>query len=95
MMLEVFLEDVQQVTVKGNRHGIEIMPRGYGDSSTQPGHGCPVFLERHEGKLQLLVWANINQQDPTHIIPLEGAKESQRLLEGCEIPSGNTHEWSM
>jgi len=26
----------------------------------------------------LLVWADINQEDPTHIISLEGARETNR-----------------
>lgn len=35
--------------------------------------GSPVFLELHEGKLRLIVGADINQEEPTHFIDLNGA----------------------
>ena len=39
---------------------------------------APILLERHDGKLRLVVWADINEQEPTHIIDLSGALESNR-----------------
>jgi hypothetical protein len=50
---------------------------GLGDFSSAPGHGSPVYLDDFES-LRLCVWADINQEDPTHIIPLDGARESLR-----------------
>jgi hypothetical protein len=50
---------------------------GLGDFSSAPGHGTPVYLDDYES-LRLCVWADINQEDPTHIIPLDGARESLR-----------------
>lgn len=58
--------------------GINICPNGYGDFSSDPGTGAPIFIERHEGKLRLIVWSDINAEEPTHVISLEGAKESRR-----------------
>jgi hypothetical protein len=71
-------DDTLAVTVEANKNGIEIKPEGYGDLGTIDGYGCPVFLEWANGKLMLHVWADINQEDPTHSIDLTGAKESLR-----------------
>lgn len=58
--------------------GINICPTGYGDSNSEPGHGAPIYLELYEGELRLLVWSDINSEEPTHVISLEGAKENRR-----------------
>lgn len=52
--------------------------KGYGDCCSAEGHGVPIILERYEGKLRLIVWADINKEDPTHIIDLEEAREDNR-----------------
>lgn len=51
---------------------------GYGEKAAENGHGFPVMLEVHQGRLRLLVWGDINLEDPTHSISLEGARESLR-----------------
>lgn len=70
--------DSLKVTIKANRNGIEICPEGYGDMTTEDGHGAPIFLEFYDGKLVLRAWADINQEDPTHQIDMEEARESNR-----------------
>jgi len=62
--------------VKGG-YGILISLEGYGDASHIDG-GWPVALDYFDGKLQVLVYADINSEEPTHMIPLEGAKLSER-----------------
>jgi hypothetical protein len=57
---------------------ILIHPKGYGDKHSENGQGTPVMLELYEGRLRLIVWADINNPDATHIIDLEGARESNR-----------------
>ena len=58
---------------------LEIAIKGYGDKVTQNGFGSPVYLEQDDdGKMCLYVWADITQEDPTHKICLEGARESRR-----------------
>jgi hypothetical protein len=52
-------------------HGIELHPKGYECANG----GGPIFLEIYEGRLQLHVWADIKQEDPTHTIPLSEASE--------------------
>lgn len=58
--------------------GIDVKIEGYGDYSSQNGHGTPVFLELYRGELRLVVFADINSEEPTHIISLEGAREDKR-----------------
>jgi hypothetical protein len=71
-------EFVVTVNQDSRGSGIEISPAGYGDALSQDGKGTPIYLELWEGKLQLVVWDDINKEDPSHIINLEGAKESER-----------------
>jgi len=56
---------------------IWIKLEGYGDPSSQDGEGCPVGIEIWEGQLRLIVWDDINVQDP-RIINMEGANELAR-----------------
>lgn len=63
--------------------GIEIFAEGYGSCNMENGYGAPIFLEIWEGKLRLHVFADINREDSTHTIDLEGALESARN-ETCE-----------
>lgn len=51
---------------------------GYGDCGSADGFGFPVKVEWYEGQLWVLVWGNINSEDPTHKISLSGARESER-----------------
>ncbi len=57
---------------------ISIFPVGYGDFSSADGHGCPVFLELYQGRLRLIVFADINDQEPT-IIDLEAARDDRHV----------------
>ena len=59
---------------------ISIFPTGYGDQASADGYGCPVSIELYEGRLRLIVFADINDGDPT-IIDLEGAREEDRHIE--------------
>lgn len=56
-----------------------IRPEGTGDYYSATDTGYPIMITANEaGELELIVWADINQQDPTHTISLEKAKESNR-----------------
>lgn len=48
---------------------------GYGDAGSNNGEGFPIVLDLFDNKLRVVVWADINKEDPTHKIDLEGAKE--------------------
>lgn len=51
---------------------------GYGTAMMAPGRGGPVAVQYVDGELHLLVWADINKEEPTHSISLEGAREYNR-----------------
>lgn len=67
-----------KVRVAATCSAISIFPEGYGDFGSADGHGSPVFLELYEGRLRLIVFSDINEQDPT-IIDLDGAREDRRI----------------
>jgi hypothetical protein len=52
---------------------------GHGDFHSPNGQGELIYLEHYDGKLILRVWADINQEDPTHTIDLSGALETARI----------------
>ena len=58
--------------------GINIRPQGYGDTGSEPGFGAPIYLEVYRGELRLIVWSDINHEEPTHVISLEAAREERR-----------------
>lgn len=58
---------------------LEVSVEGYGEQGATEGHGSPVVLEFYEGKLRCLVFDNINSEEPSHVIDLEGAHESKRI----------------
>jgi hypothetical protein len=55
-----------------------IQPEGYGEKCSVDGEGWPIGIEIWEGRLRLIVFNDINREDP-QIIDLEKAKESCRL----------------
>jgi hypothetical protein len=59
---------------------IWIQPKGYGNKVIQDGYGYPISIEIWEGRLRLVVFDNINSEEPT-IIDLEDARESNRVEE--------------
>ena len=61
--------------VVANHSALSIFPQGYGDFGSADGQGYPIFLELYRGRLRLVVFADINEESPTHIIELEVASE--------------------
>jgi hypothetical protein len=73
--------------------GLCICLDGYGVYGCSPGVGGPIYLERYEGRVRLVVWGDINSEEPTHLIDLEGANEALREedLDDVEAaPDGTT-----
>ncbi|WP_224056005.1 hypothetical protein [Vibrio penaeicida] len=52
--------------------------KGYSDCNSEDNVGFPLLIENNAGNLQLRVWADINKEDPTHVISLQGAKNEMR-----------------
>ena len=68
-------------TIECDNNSILIRPQGYGDASSKDGCGWPIVVEYYQKEIRVLVWGNINNGDPTHIISLTGAEESKRAAE--------------
>ena len=72
------------VCVSLNNSFVEFEAEGFNACCTcddqSIGHGMKAFvaIEIWEGELRLLVWSDLNQEDPTHIISLENAREANR-----------------
>lgn len=58
--------------------GLNVFLDGFGTAGVASGFGALIYLEFYEGKPMLRVWADINQEDPTHTIDLSGAMEARR-----------------
>ena len=69
------------IKIVSNDSAISIFPDGYGDFGSASGHGCPVFLELYQGRLRLIVFSDINNQQPM-IIDLEAARDEHHI--SCE-----------
>jgi hypothetical protein len=57
---------------------IWIQPQGYGERCAAEGEGYPIGIELWEGRLRLIVFDDINRDEP-QIIDLEKAKETARI----------------
>ena len=66
------VEDLQEDQI------FSLQVEGLGDCYSNDGKGTPIVLTVVDGELKLYVWSDINQQDPTHIISLEGARIENR-----------------
>lgn len=66
------------VKVEMKNGALYIRPEGTGDCTSEDGDGFPICLEYYEGSIRLIVWSDINQEDPTHIIPMDNSFTSNR-----------------
>jgi len=66
------------VKVEISNGSIYIFPEGYGDNCSEDGCGCPVMIEIWEGKLRVVIWSDINNENAPENISLEGAREELR-----------------
>lgn len=64
------------VAVSEGPNGIEITPEG--TATFDSDQGSPIFIESYDGKLRIHVWSDINSEDPTHTIELDGALTKNR-----------------
>lgn len=68
------------VTVEVTEQGIFIGFQGYGDLYSSEGNGKPVLIELWNGVPRVVIWEDINTEDP-QIIPLDKALETNRKEE--------------
>lgn len=58
-------------------YGISIQVNGYGDHFSTKTQGTPILIESLNGALRVVIWGDINQEDPIKI-DLAGAREDKR-----------------
>ena len=66
-----------QLSLNAEDGQLWIRPEGYGEKCAADGEGSPIGIEIWEGRLRLVVFDNINSENP-QIIDLENARESVR-----------------
>jgi hypothetical protein len=59
-----------RIVREADKLALTLHPEGHG---TLDGDFAPVVIELKDKMVRLIVWADINQEDPTHIIQLDGA----------------------
>jgi len=78
----VLYDDCSQKEIPANVRFINgkimIQIEGYGDNFSYKGEGEPVIVECFDKKVSVIVWGDINKEDPTAHISLEKAKETNR-----------------
>ena len=52
---------------------------GYSDASSIDGE--PIMIEIWKKELRVVLWSDINREDPKHIISMEGAANCERMAE--------------
>jgi hypothetical protein len=65
-----------RISEENNCGSLDIFLAGLGTKTMQPGCGSVMHLELYDGKPMLRVWADINNEEPTHVIDLSGAAET-------------------
>lgn len=66
----------REIEVQIEEGGIAIRPLGYGDKTSLDGQGSPVFIEFRKGIPFVIIWDDINNEEPNHVISLKSAAES-------------------
>lgn len=69
-----------QCRVHVSPSGIYVSFDGYGENQATEGQGQPVGIELYHGVPRVLLYLDINSEEP-EIIPLHGAKEDRRRVE--------------
>jgi len=57
---------------------VTLRVEGHGNCNMANGHGDVVALEILKGVPRLLIWDDINREDTTQVVLLDGAKETRR-----------------
>lgn len=83
-ILEIDLEDASengeftkaQLTISSQ--GIALVFDEHSDYVSEDNKGQPIWIERNNGEINVVVFDDINNEEPTHVISLEGARNTAR-----------------
>ena len=67
-----------ELTVDLSAQGCFIGVSGHGEKTSEQSAARPVMLELYRGEVRVIAWGDINQEDPTDFISLDGAREDRR-----------------
>jgi len=73
-------EAICKVRQDGSGNMLMIGVEGY-EEKCGDGNDFPILIELHDGELKVRLWGDVNEEDPTHCISMEGAKKSARTSE--------------
>lgn len=59
--------------------GIAISFSGHGDYYSQGDNGSPIYIDKYEGDIRVVIYGDINNEDATHKVSLKDAKLSNRI----------------
>ena len=71
-------------SLEGSKSEISVEVISEGIASRHVGTGCndgdypPIIIEWWDGVPRIVIWGDINDQDPTHVIDMSEALESNR-----------------
>jgi hypothetical protein len=71
--------EYHDVTFKVDGDAITIHIEGYGDYYSTDEASEPIMIDISGGKLNVILWGDVNGQDPTHVIDMEGARKEKRV----------------
>ena len=59
--------------------GIGIHIDGYGDAHSKDEDSCPIYIDFYDNKLMVQIYGDINSEEPTEVVSVEGAKLTKRI----------------
>lgn len=74
-------QKIQTGWIKVEPTHLAIHLAGYGEKTATDDQGCPIVVEKNDGCLRVLVWADINREDPTTVCNLQNARLDCRTEE--------------
>lgn len=76
---DIITDEATKVIVQSTKNGIGFFLPEHGMYALDDDFVCSqIWLESKNGEFVLYVWADINEEEPTHIIDLSGARISRR-----------------
>lgn len=75
---EVKGDDIAVTLNTTSNLGLAFSFDGHSDCCSADNVGTPLYVEKYDGKLRVLVYADINSEEPSHIIDLSGAHNNRR-----------------
>jgi hypothetical protein len=73
--------------------GIALNFSGYSDYCSNDDNGTPIYIQAHNNELKVIIYGDINQEDPTHSISIEGARTGKRVDNNTEQVAARAYHY--